>query len=1300
MTLTLRALRKVNETTIAAAGPRYAPAIVAGAPNLEIASLLDAVGGLALAERYRAKLATLASEVQSKWQECPGGVSKLFREGTRPAPPHLAELLSSLRSEKAGSSRRTIRRIGRASIAIRDILGARERDLWKQKEQVEKESAEERAIDAELRDLQELGHTNSKARAFIKSPAFTLAAENRLFILGEWGTGKTHFLCDLAKRRMADRLPTLILLGHRLPYGMHPLEGVCASTGISPNAASLLRGMDRLGKRAGGRALLIIDGINEGDRKAWRRHVAPIARLVRRYPNLGLVLSCRSPFDQQILDEGAAALFVQVTHAGFQEIEFDAQREFFAHYGVPTPHIPLLTPEFSRPLFLRLLCESVSGKTATSKSRDIAAIASGQKGMTKVFEDFVTHIGRGIERDLALAPKSCWRILKGAKVAGSAESVGIAPAMAASMRDWVTPAECAQIISAHTGRAAGIATDEVLGRMVADGLLVEDAKWEDDNWTQVARLPFQRFSDHLICRHLLDTHLVGSSAVEIRRAFHRNKPLGRIFDLDEFTKSYRMPNLATALMLEFPERVKRISDADQECVFYLPRKRRLLGPLVDVFIEGLMWRAHTSFTPQTDRIVSLLLDEDSVHARRATLEALVCLGSRPGHPYSPQKLARYLGRKSLVERDLSWSEFLRNAPSDSAVFRLLDWVEGPGRAQASRQSAESAIWLCSLILTTTRRPLRDRATRALVLLGERHPDALLPIVVDSLAFGDPYVRERMLAAAYGALMRAWALPTRALTGSVRAFAKGLYDAMFRAAAPHRTTHILALDYASGALELCCRVDSRCLSKAQIRRVHKPPRRWAPIPSGYDIREKPCTAADRAIQMDFKNYTVGRLLETRQNYDFKHGEYKRVMRQIRWRILDLGYSEARFKPVDGEIASLNYRYGRREDGEKTDRYGKKYSWIAFFEVAGMRASARLIPHLAEERRISDCDIDPSFPEAARTWRPPVPSLLKRPYTSPVEWMRDGGAPNYRRLLNAQLIDGVPGPWALLEGLIQERTSGDPRDVFTFLRGLLVRPADVASLRKKLRSTPYPGNSAIPEPSNDPYTFAGETGWSTKFGPGLHREDGRALPDVREAYSEFRSRTVRKKLSELTRMERREELARRASLARLAERFRAEFGEGDQPKGNPPADVVVEFHKPEHIPGVRVELPTSHHGWESYHSTLNQTGNPDVPAPALCEWLGLRMAGGGPDLVDANGKQATLYRTYDEAGELRSHLLFIRQDLMSAYLRKTRQVIVWILWGERGLKTAHDNEHLRNQIEPVWGSHRHIHKQMFTGLRPEN
>lgn len=1290
-------LNSINRATIKAAGPRYTPGTDASAPNLQIRSLLDSIEALALSDNYRETLGSLVEALKKAWEQASPSITKSFARKKR-TPDRLMGSVSRLGSEKAGTSLGTLRQIRQAANSIQTRLWKHQEKLGDQQRNLERGSDTMSAVESELHHLRNLTSAVSEVVAYVHSPGFKLVDKNRMFIRGEWGTGKTHFLCDVTTKRMGAGLPTLIVLAHRLPSSTKPLDAICQVTGLAAKSITFLKHLDALGKNAGGRALIIVDGINEADRAGWRKGVVSIARQVSQYPHVGLVLSCRSPFERQMLGKHSEQLFTDTVHTGFEEIEFDAQREFFAYYGVPNPHLPLLLPEFSRPLFLKMLCRSFSGKTATAKSRSIRAIASGQKGMTKVFEDFVAKIGEEIEKHFRLPAKTCWRILKGDNISGGSSKVGIAVTMADTVRDYVTLDECVAIVKAWTQWNNKDDVKQLVQRLITDGLLSEDMQWQDGKLRETVRLPYQRFSDHLICRHLLESHLRGTHEQGIRRSFYSNRPLGNIFTLDDWGQTYRKAGLASAIMLEFPDRVKRRLPSEQrELVFYLPKKVRRLSPFVDVFLEGLLWRPKSSFSKQTDRIVASFLDKENNSVRDKTLEALVCLASRPGHPYSAKRIVRYLEGFALAERDLVWTEFLRSAESTSALYRLIDWIEHIGGNVVAHATAQNLVRLSAMSLTTTHRPLRDRATKALVLLGENAPRALFQVTVELLAFDDPYVRERMLAASYGVLMRRWAFAKPALKESAGEFARALYDAMFKLRAPHATKHILTRDYALGIFALARKLNPHCLGRRPLARITPPlPRSVSPIPAASRIRERDCEGAKSAIQMDFENYTVGRLVASRSPYDSAHREYRGVLRQIKWRVLNLGYSKEKFNQIDSWIAQAGFYHSGAENGAKTDRYGKKYSWIAFFEVAGMRADKRNLPYYEEQRRVSDCDIDPSFPEPAPRWRPPLKPFFRRATNYPARWIRKGRTPSYEHILKLQIVDSIQGPWVLLNGFIEEIMPKDNRELFTFVRGLLVDGHNVRKLRSKFRSTDYPGNDAIPDAGTDPYVFAGEVPWSPTFGVHLRTKTGRARRDLREAFESGRRKMVRKRMSALTRWEFREFVRQQSQSAWLQTLAESLNGDGKVSENlNPAVPKFAKFTVYESVPGVPVEIPVRSFGWEGYHSKENQAGSIEYPALALCEALKLRNTGRLVDLVDSCGRPATLCRVFDSDSDFgRSHLIYVRDDLLRAYLNRTNQKIVWLLWGERSMHYTR-LQHMRDQLQAVWGRHEHIHRKMVVG-----
>ena len=1295
--LTLSDLKRVNRETIKAAGPRYTPGVDASAPNLHIESLASAVESLGLTEQFRSKLKHLEQALRSAWKLPPESINKRLK-GKKETPIRLGGILKKLRSERAGKSALTLKQIIQIETAISSELNGYQQQLHNRQYEInklpkeERDSSELNRIGAELRDLQPLSSALGEIIEFIRSDEFKLIEQNRMFIRGSWGTGKTHFLCDVTEKRMKANLPTITVLAHRLPDDTEPLTGISNEFGMDVNR--FLKSLNSLGRRAGGRALILIDGINEADRVAWRRWVVEVAKQVSDYPNIGLVLSCRSPFERQILTSRSEKLYIHQLHLGFDEIEFEAQEAFFKFYKIPNPDVPLMDPEFSNPLFLKILCTTLKDMSPKGKLRQFNSIASGQKGMTKILEDFIIKLGKPIEKKYHLDQNTCWNLMKGNKPSGRDDIVGFAVKMAEKVDTFVTREEAFEILGAWTGWTSQPKIRKLLNDLVTEGLLAEDFRWMDKERVEVIRFPFERFGDHIICRHLLEKYIAGKTINQIRRSFHADQPLGMIFQIDR-TGEYKMPGLASALMLEFPERVKRIpnlSPEDRELIFFLPKKVRYVPPSVDPFLNGLVWRDRNSFTKQTDRITAVLLKTYP----EKTFEVLVSLATRTGHPYSAKRLVSYLSDLDLPKRDLQWTEFLRSSSQSSSVYRFMDWVTTPRDSSIAEAEAHNMILLCAMLLTSNYRKLRDKATKCLVVLGEQAPKQLFEETHRMLSFNDPYVGERMLAASYGVLMRKWATATPSFKATASDFACVLYDTMFKPRAKNKTTHILMRDYARGYIELARKLNPKCLGKRPVSKVKAPsPKSASAIPVASKISNRQCARAKIVLGMDFENYTIGGLVQDRGNYDYKHLEYQGVVRQIKWRILNLGYSESLFKEVDDSINHIHWRRGDSRDEEKIDRYGKKYSWIAYFEVAGLREdSGKLTDYFDEEGRISDSDIDPSFPSAPHTWAPPLNRYFGKSIKKPVDWIFTGKPPSYDHLLKMASIDGEYGPWVVLDGYMNEYNQSDKRDVFTHICCLLATPEDINRLRNAFNSADTPGNSNIPRGSSSTYAFAGEVPWRRTYGCYLRTKSGMPRRHVEEVFDGRKPRTVRKLFSKLTPSEARQYAFRNLnpmlSLNKVLNLEGGDHSESDAVTDNneePPK--YVEFKDYVKIPGIEVEVPVCSYGWERHHSTMNQAGSIDYPAPALCEALKLNNAGDMIDLIDSFGRPATRFLKFgSDNAYFKSHLLYLRKDLLKKYLRQTNQKLVCLLWGER--RMHHSAE---PQLSPeVWSAYKHVHRKM--------
>ena len=482
-------------------------------------------------------------------------------------------------------------------------------------------------------------------------------------------------------------------------------------------------------------------------------------------------------------------------------------------------------------------------------------------------------------------------------------------------------------------------------------------------------------------------------------------------------------------------------------------------------------------------------------------------------------------------------------------------------------------------------------------------------------------------------MWSWADPSSTnVQVDLVSFARRLAERMFLPGAPCPTNHILMRDYTLGIIALGCRIEPLAIPK-RWRRYLRIPMHHVPSPilTGDVLTDRQKAEVEPALHMDFSNYTLGYLVQDRSNYDFNHNEYRELKARLLLRMYRLGYANSRFRNIDSILGNITWR--TQNEGSKTDRYGKKYSWIAYFELFAIQQDAGRLPEWKLEHRTSDCDIDPSFPEMDSVWRPPLPDPFRGAPADLAQWLHIRRRPRYEHLLERPSINGLRGPWVLLEGFIEQCADEDPRRVFTFLRGLMLRPHLVESLHRALEQTQYPGNHKIPEASDDYFTFAGEIPWANQFGADLRDAKGRARRNLQKAFN----RDMR-----------------------------------------------------EH--GIEVEVPVHRFSWESYHSELNQAGSVTVPAPSLCEALDLRNRGRHFDLFDARGRRASLYVRWDDNNKASGHLLYLRKSLVRRYLRTTAQAMAWIVWGERNLSSTSGLHH-DPQLSQIWQSYSHIHKKMF-------
>ena len=97
----------------------------------------------------------------------------------------------------------------------------------------------------------------------------------------------------------------------------------------------------------------------------WYSKIAEFVNDFKEYPYISLVLTIRTTYLNHVIpvDVLNNPNLTIIDHEGFKGNEYAALKLFCEHHGLKQPHFPILAPEFTKPLFLKLICEAVKDTT-------------------------------------------------------------------------------------------------------------------------------------------------------------------------------------------------------------------------------------------------------------------------------------------------------------------------------------------------------------------------------------------------------------------------------------------------------------------------------------------------------------------------------------------------------------------------------------------------------------------------------------------------------------------------------------------------------------------------------------------------------------------------------------------------------------------------------------------------------------------------------------------------------------------------------------------------------------------------
>lgn len=616
--------------------------------------------------------------------------------------------------------------------------------------------------------LSTLYETLENVRRFAVGEYGTITNVKTLLVSGYAGTGKTHLFCDVAKNRIKEKLPTVVLFGARFVKG-DPLDQILKHLRLNCTVDDFLGALESSAQVAGSRALIMIDALNEGDGKIiWPEYLAQMIQMLSRHPWIALALSVRSTYERIIgVEELISKKLIKITHSGFGRYTYQASKIFFENNGIESPSIPVLVPEFSNPQFLTILVNSL-------KKRNLTKIPPGIDGYNSGFEFFMDSIDLVLSKATRLGLPIDKKIVK-------ITAIKIAEAMAYEKTRYLKYNKAEQI--AESIFYSGPEDEKLLlSNLISEGLFSVEHREINQIEEKVIQFAFERFGDSMIAEFLLDIEITKSHP---RRDFRKSKIFSEIFK-DEISM-FHNGGLIDAITIHLAERYN--------CeLIELSPKFRTSSKILESFIESLQWRSSGSIKKSTTKLLDNIMQKNPKF-NRLFLKTLLSISTNSKNLFNGDYLHNYLISKSLPERDFIWSIFLHREyySDDSIIQRYIDWIWfSNGKKNLDHHGIILAGKTLCWFLTSSNRFIRDKATKSLVSLFTHEINSLRQILWTFHSVNDPYVIERIYAVAYGCALRTTDMQ------SLKNLATDVYDQIFKTSPP---PDILLRDYARGVIEV-------------------------------------------------------------------------------------------------------------------------------------------------------------------------------------------------------------------------------------------------------------------------------------------------------------------------------------------------------------------------------------------------------------------------------------------------------------------------------------------------------------------
>jgi len=737
-------------------------------------------------------------------------------------------------------------------------------------------------------------------------------------VFGKAGYGKTNLACAVCSKSLEQGIPAILILASEIRAEPNISQWIVGSLQAQCDLTTLLGFLDNLGFLKQTKIPIVIDGLNEKYPNAaiWQAELDYLRQQVGKFKNIVLITTSRESYVKEIFDK-TSYKEVQNNYylEGFNQYDRHvAIIKYFNKYKITINNDDYDRSIFQHPLLLKIFCTVHEGKTFTLYPTNIyetmesyyefligkvADYFPGQQSiMSNIIEDRIN--------------KFCLKLLD-----GKSKNINYQNDFFGVFDPNFEPSSQHKVV--------------ISDKILDEGMFI---KREMLNNQEVVEF----------------THdFVGGFSIAKAIAFGNDNPQEILQKIQNQDVMGKVINLSTGEFLH-----PLTEDILKNLIYFF--KKKTGGQLYDVLKLDSVLKLELSMLEVADlsdkerqELIDELLSSDNKDLIITFFETIISNIADKNDYSNIEILLGLLEKLKAREIDLYWSEAIRK--HSIKILKYLDcFIDTNFKSNDKIQDISCFV---SCLFSSTHRLIRDTATKVLVNLGEYAPDNVFVTYKKMENVSDLYITERIVAALCGIILR----KGNNFKEKCLEIAEYLEKKYFKEC---KTTHLLILDYVDTILHYVSNFyaynRSHSINPQQLSDWSKDEECLNEL-SG----DGKATWGYGPIYMDFAKYTIGHHIASYGYSRDKAPSLKEVMAMIIWRMKNLGYDEKLFCEIDKECSKSRHSYSPHDNSGSIERYGKKYSWIAFFELYGQFVLKGIVETEAQNSfRVSSIDIDPTFP----------------------------------------------------------------------------------------------------------------------------------------------------------------------------------------------------------------------------------------------------------------------------------------------------------------------------------------------------